>query len=261
MADATGTPTSLGIPKYNTAVDAPSGKGNASQMDAIDALLVARIGKPAGIVTGEGVVWNGTGWDRSSVTRLGPSSLGSGAPDATKVLAGDGSWQSGMVRLADSTATGAVASFDFSGLPVTFAHLMVVLYLRGDAAVDQVTATVRFNNDATAVYLYEVMTALNNVAPTSSLVSGQTSGKLGSVSGGSALASTFGVGDILVPHYAQATGNKTYTARMANVTGANGSAEQLSGRWGSSAAINRVTVLPSSGNFVAGSRVTIYGLG
>lgn len=40
--DATGTPTSLGIRKYNTSVDAPSGLGFNGAMDDIDALLVAR---------------------------------------------------------------------------------------------------------------------------------------------------------------------------------------------------------------------------
>lgn len=37
--DATGTPTSRGIPKYNTAVDAPSGKGFNAAMDVIDGLV------------------------------------------------------------------------------------------------------------------------------------------------------------------------------------------------------------------------------
>lgn len=40
--DATGTPTSQGIPKFNTAVDAPSGKGSNAQMDAIDTIVVAQ---------------------------------------------------------------------------------------------------------------------------------------------------------------------------------------------------------------------------
>jgi hypothetical protein len=62
-------------------------------MDAIDALIAARVLKPAGLVSGEASVWNGTGWDRSSVTRIGATSLGSGTPDATKFLRGDGSWQ------------------------------------------------------------------------------------------------------------------------------------------------------------------------
>lgn len=40
--DATGTPSSLGIPKYNTAADAPSGKGLNAIIDSINTLLVAR---------------------------------------------------------------------------------------------------------------------------------------------------------------------------------------------------------------------------
>ena len=37
--DATGTPTAKGIPKYNTATDAPSGKGFNAAMDVIDGLI------------------------------------------------------------------------------------------------------------------------------------------------------------------------------------------------------------------------------
>ena len=109
--DATGAPTTLGIPKFNTSADAPSGLGSNAQMDAIDALLAARVVKPAGIVTGESSVWNGSGWDRSSVTRLGVGSLGSGTPDSTKFLRGDGSWQ---------VPTAAVVTYGtaFPGSPV-----------------------------------------------------------------------------------------------------------------------------------------------
>lgn len=51
--DATGTPTSLGIPKYNTATDPPSGKGFNAAMDALDALLVARVAKNTWTTTGD----------------------------------------------------------------------------------------------------------------------------------------------------------------------------------------------------------------
>lgn len=74
--DATGTPTTtLGIPKYNTAADIPSGKGFNAAMDYIDDLLEARAATPAGIASGEAMVWNGTTWVRSSVTRLGATSV------------------------------------------------------------------------------------------------------------------------------------------------------------------------------------------
>jgi hypothetical protein len=64
--DATGTPTSLGIRKYNTSGDAPSGLGFNGAMDDIDALLVGRVTKPAGIALGEVPVWNGSTFVRNS---------------------------------------------------------------------------------------------------------------------------------------------------------------------------------------------------
>lgn len=71
MPDASGTPTSPdNIPKYNTAADPPSGKGFNTAMDAIQAALTARVSKPSGIISGEGVIWNGTTWVRSSVTPM-----------------------------------------------------------------------------------------------------------------------------------------------------------------------------------------------
>lgn len=91
--DATGTPTSPdSIPKYNTAVDPPSGKGFNAAMDAIQVALSARVGAPSGIASGEVPVWNGSAWVRSSVTRIGVGSLGSGTPSASTYLRGDGSW-------------------------------------------------------------------------------------------------------------------------------------------------------------------------
>lgn len=91
--DATGTPTSPdSLPKYLTSADAPSGKGFNAAMDAVQTALSARASKPAGIASGEVPVWNGAAWVRSTTTNIGPTSLGSGTPDATKFLRGDGTW-------------------------------------------------------------------------------------------------------------------------------------------------------------------------
>lgn len=90
--DATGTPTPLGIPKYNPNVDAPSGLGFNAAMDAIDSLIAGRVGTPAGIAAGEVPVWDGSAWVRSSATRIGASSLGSGTPNGSTLLRGDSSW-------------------------------------------------------------------------------------------------------------------------------------------------------------------------
>jgi hypothetical protein len=50
--DATGTPTALGIPKFNTSVDAPSGLGSNAQMDSIDALIQLRAPLASPTLTG-----------------------------------------------------------------------------------------------------------------------------------------------------------------------------------------------------------------
>jgi hypothetical protein len=42
--DATGTPTTnYSIPKFNTAVDSPSGLGSNAQMDAIDTVILTQV--------------------------------------------------------------------------------------------------------------------------------------------------------------------------------------------------------------------------
>lgn len=101
--DATGTPTSPdNIPTYNTAVDNPSGKGSNAQMAAIQTALSARVSAPTGIVSGEAMIWNGTTWARSSVTKLTASNIANGIAasqlsgypsNGAQFLAGDGTWK------------------------------------------------------------------------------------------------------------------------------------------------------------------------
>lgn len=70
--DATGTPTSLGIRKYNTSADAPSGLGFNGAMDDIDALLIARIPKTLVTTTGDIIYASGA----NTPARLGIGSTG-----------------------------------------------------------------------------------------------------------------------------------------------------------------------------------------
>ena len=114
--DATGVATSPdSIPTYNTSVDAPSGLGFNAAMAAIQTALSARPKTPAGIATGEAMVWNGTTFVRSSATNIGPTSLGSGAPDATKFLRGDGSWVA-----PGGVATGVIEMFGAAAAPAGY---------------------------------------------------------------------------------------------------------------------------------------------
>lgn len=114
--DATGTPSPLGIPKYNTGADAPSGKGLNAIVDALDTLLTARITKPSGPAAKEALVWNGTAWEKSSATNVineahidpGGSleflrTVG-GVPTWTK-MPGARAYRSGDLAVANNTVT------------------------------------------------------------------------------------------------------------------------------------------------------------
>lgn len=164
------------------------------------------------------------------------------------------------IQIADSTLSASASSFDFTSLPGQFAHLMIVAYLRGDAATDEGSCFVRFNNDSAADYLYETLSVLNANAPSGALISAQTSGKLGTTSAGSAIANTFSSVDAIVPNYAGSSNHKHWRSVATAITGANGAIDIIGGRWGTTSAINRVTILPGSGSFVSGSRCTVYGL-
>lgn len=96
--DATGTPTSLGIPKFNTSVDNPSGLGTNAMMDAINDLLVSAplSGEIAGIAVGSVPVWDGSAWVKPT-----------GTPDGSKFLRDDGAW----AAAGGSTPTGVVLPY------------------------------------------------------------------------------------------------------------------------------------------------------
>lgn len=74
-AGATGTPTPLGIPKYNTSADAPSGVGFNSAMDTIDTLITARASVASTI-------------QQSLIDAKGDLIVGSAADTATRLAVG-----------------------------------------------------------------------------------------------------------------------------------------------------------------------------
>lgn len=164
------------------------------------------------------------------------------------------------IQIADSTAATAVASFDFTSLPGQFAHLMVVAYCRSDHAVAIDDISLRFNNDSGSNYYWQYLQGVGTTASAGEGI-GVTSSRCGLVAGSSAPAGSFASSTILIPHYTSTT-EKSYVAQsscLAAASTGNMYARSLGGLWTGSA-VTRITLIPPSGNFVAGSRVTIYGL-
>lgn len=267
--DATGTPTSPdGLAKINPSVDAPSGVGQNSLADSIQTALTNNYArKPAGIVSGECMVWNGSGWDRSSVTKLGVGSLGSGTPAAGKYLDGAGTWTTlppgAVVQLYDNIAGGSIASWDVSGISGSYSHLKLVLQARGDTAAAFTDVRIRFNNDSTGTYDHDILQSNGAASTLSGETFAATSGHGGFVAANTATANVAGQTMWEIANYASTTFQKNYSFHSAFKSGTAATNLDVylgSGHWRSTAAINRITVFPGAGNFVVGSRLSIYGI-
>lgn len=169
----------------------------------------------------------------------------------------------GIGCLADSTLGGSAANVDLTSIVQTYAHLLLVVSARGDLAAALTTLSVRFNGDTAANYDWQRLGGGGvSVSPVESF--GQTAIEHGFVPAASAGANLFNASIGFIPHYAGTSNNKlalsvsssksgTSTGNMANIFEC--------GFWRSNAAITRITLLPSTGNWVAGTRVSLYGLG
>lgn len=170
----------------------------------------------------------------------------------------------GVVRpIADSLLVGSVASFDFQSILADFAHLRLVLSGRGDNATANIGVQIRMNNDSGANYDYQVFRAAGTTL-TGTEFFAQTSIQVANIPGSTATANFFGVCTIEIPGYTGATGFKPIVATNYQQQGSSAGqtiTQVLGGSWRSAGvAINRLTVFPAAGNFIAGSRATLYGL-
>lgn len=184
------------------------------------------------------------------------------------------SWATGDVVLASEfkkgigaifdTTLGAGAAFvDITSIVATYAHLLLVVYARGDTAAANTVLNTRFNNDVAANYDSQSLTG-----QAASTIAGELFGSTamfnGSMPANTAGANLFCAHLIFIPNYANTANNKICFALNTLKTGTastNMNAILQVGFWRSNAAINRITLLPGGGNIVTGSRVTLYGMG
>jgi hypothetical protein len=169
------------------------------------------------------------------------------------------------IRIASTTVgLGGAATIDFQNIPAIFSHLLLELYGRGDAAATTVNVLGRFNNDTAANYDHEwfqgsgsggTVTTAENLA--------QSSIFLGSIPGATAPANVASGLRADLHGYAATTFQKSLLAQNGVKAGTTTGLlfnYLVSGYWRSTAAINRLTLLLSSGNFAQGSQAILYGL-
>jgi len=238
--DATGTPTSLGIPTYNTSVDAPSGNGFNAAMLEIDTLIKARMLGPTSPADGDVPVW-----DSATSTWKGS---GSGSK---KIPAASLDTPPALIKLWDSVEAGVTfpaASITTPALSAAYKHLRIEYNVAASTAA---FLTFRVNGDSGANYY-----AIQDINAVSTTVNPGTQLSLVHIS---SLESSSGT--LVIPNYSTAMFSQRQILGHAfsqNDGSGNMHLFILGGAWNASAAISTLTFGTTAGN-ITGGRITVYG--
>jgi len=165
-----------------------------------------------------------------------------------------------MTKLGSQTATAQQYGFTFSSIPQTYTDLVLRISARSSyAAVFDGPAI--FFNGVTSGYGRRTLGGNG----TSNYASSNTSGSYlyldNSIPAANASANVFGVMTIYIPNYANTSYYKAVNCEAVMET--NGSASNITltaGSWSSTSNITSLTVYSGSGNFVANSEFTLYGI-
>lgn len=201
------------------------------------------------------------GWqDLAVVGPPGPAGpAGATGPQGPQGVPGPAGGGGAMTMIADTTLAALAAIIDFSSIPQTFKDLRLSFTGRGDGAVTLVC--IRFNGDATAVYGTEFM-ATDGPSGRFNYFDAIVGGVLFDLAGSANTGNVPSSGEAIIPNYRDgSTFVRTFSA-LGGLYDGTRLAALTHGTWRSTAAINRIQLVPYTGaNFVAGSRATLYGVG
>jgi hypothetical protein len=169
------------------------------------------------------------------------------------ILAGSGAGGAGAYELISTTVLGSdTASVSFNSIPQTYKHVQIRVAARTTFTGGDLMQ-MRWNSDTAANYSYHALRG--------------DGGSVGSIAGSStstmymgrfAYNTTFGAWVCDVLDYSATSKYKTAKA-LSGV--ANFYVEMYSGSWRNTAAITGITLLSANGgNFVTGSRFSLYGI-
>lgn len=164
--------------------------------------------------------------------------------------------------VADSLLLVDTASVTFSSISATtHENLLLLVYARGSNASANVTVSLRLNADSGANYDSQLLeAAATTVSGTEARAA--TSIAVAKIPANTATANVFGGCVLSIPNYHGTTLMKAVRSRYAHKQGITTGLVTVgacAGFWRSAAAISSLTVLPTAGNFKAGSRFTLLG--
>lgn len=207
-------------------------------------------------------------FDRLGQERLSSiAGFGSGNDQQVPVWdAASSSWKpkAGSVLIWDSADAGVsfpTASIGPITIPQVFKHLRIEMAIRTDQAANGPPVNLRMNGDTGANYMWVSYGGQNGVFFNGGAGIATNLIQLGAFAGASGVTNTVGVAVVTIPHYTNTTFFKSITSLFYSPmaeTSATMILGNSGGEWKSLAAITSLTFL-TPGNFITGSRISIYG--
>lgn len=167
----------------------------------------------------------------------------------------------GLTVVYDSTLGADAASFDATGIAGTYKCLQGYITARGTGATTVIVANLTFNGDTGgSSYVWQLVSGSGSVAGATNDTSDPRI-RLFDFPGSTSPSNEAGTGSFFIHNYAGTTFSK-------QVVGYGGSREDTTvfnaqvtwGSWQSTSAITQVTITPHTGNWLAGSHMTIFGV-
>lgn len=179
----------------------------------------------------------------------------------SSVLAGNAAFSPGAYDLLETQVLTSSATYvDFTGLDsyTDYKHLQVRLAARNDRAANSSASYITINLDTGSNYSSHVV-AGNGSNTYSSALTSQAQAQYGQMPGSNAPANTFGVAVIDILDFNNSSKNTTIRA-LSGHPGTTNLIQLFSSAWYNTNAVTSLRFWHFSGDSIAGSRYSIYGV-